>query len=287
MLSDIRKQIDRLIELKREFYFRYPKTYRMVRRVIIFLLMLDIFIWWNGAGHLIKSNPVCPGYIVGDMGGMLVKIPLGSVFLVERDRDAEQLKLIGDFGPTPRFSEKSKITSFAIYVHYKTGEVFMQRHSGQDPKNAYKFNDEWINVGVSSGIDYPSNHVLNRKVNNLYKYKWHLPVRMKQDIANLESYQLWDPKHEGEGYVYTTGYLRSKDAFWRKDKFGDVQTYIECGTDDKSPRCRQLVDLYPKTNTALALHYSRHLLHEWQHIEKVSRQAILSMKLRDISECNS
>jgi hypothetical protein len=287
MLSDIRKKRDRLVELKKRFYFRYPKTYRMLRRVIIFILMLDVFLWWNGVGHFIISSPVCPGYIVGDMGGMLVKIPLGSVFLVERDRDAEQLKLIGDFGPTPKFSEKSKITSFAIYVHSKTGEVFMQRHSGQHPKNAYKFNDEWINVMVLSGVDYPPNHVLNRKVSNLYRYKFWLPVRMKQDIAGLESYQLWDPKPDGEGYIYTPGFSRSKDAFWRKDKFRDVQTYIDCGTEDGSPRCRQLVDLYPKTKTALDLAYSRHLLHEWQHIEKVSRQAILSMELKDISECHS
>jgi hypothetical protein len=285
MLSDIRKKRDRLVELKKRFYFRYPKTYRMLRRVIIFILMLDVFLWWNGVGHFIISSPVCPGYIVGDMGGMLVKIPLGSVFLVERDRDAEQLKLIGDFGPTAKFSEKSKITSFAIYVHSKTGEVFMQRHSGQHPKNAYKFNDEWINVGVLSGIDYPSNHFLNRKVDRAYKHK--LPVRMKQDIAGLESYQLWDWKHKGGGYIYTPGFSRSKDAFWRKDKFGNVQTYISCDTEDGSPRCEQLVDLYPKTKTVLDLAYSRHLLHEWQHIEKVSRQAILSMALKDISECHS
>lgn len=285
MFSNIRKQRDRLVEFKRNFYIRYPKTYRMVRSIIIFLLVIDLLLWWNGVGHLIGSSPVCPGYIVGDMGGMLVKIPRGSIFLVERDRDAEQLKLIGDFGPTPKFSEKSKITSFAIYVHSKTGEIFMQRNSGQKPKNAYKFNDEWINVGVSSGIYYPSNHFLNRKVDSAYKHK--LPVRMKQDIAGLESYQLWDPKHDGEGYIYTPEFLRSKDAFWRKDKFGNVQTYISCGTEGGSPRCEQLVDLYPKTKTVLDLAYSRHLLHQWQHIEKVSRQAILSMELKDISECHS
>ena len=274
--------------LKRLGTFRstHPALYRWFKRFLITFLLLDFVSWWNGFGHLFQSTKsVCPGYYVGDLGGMLVKVPVHAVDVTERED--ERKPLIGKMmGPSPMITWKTKFTGLRIDVNPDTGEIFMKQKTFDSPPNNFKENDQWVSVGMSAGEYYGRIPFVDHE-------KLWLPiqgngygkaVKFNSDIPGLQAYQIWVKEGYDNEYKYRLGLYRSTDVYFLEDSRSVLATYIVCGTG-KNPRCNHQIDMYPEAKVRINMDYSRNLLPKWRQIEEVSKQAVRSLRIYDVSQC--
>ena len=278
--------MDFLVKRLAAFRSAHPAWYRWIKRFLITFLLLDFVSWWNGFGHLFQSTKsVCPGYYVGDLGGMLVKVPVHAVDVTERDD--ERKPLIGKMmGPRPMITWKTKFSGLRIDVNPDTGEIFMKQKTFDSPPNNFKENDQWVSVGMAAGQYYTGEGSIENE-------KYWLPVqgdgydkafKFKSDIPGLQAYQIWIKGSDDSDYHYKQGLFLSTDIYFLKDGRGLPATYIRCGTG-RNPRCDHKINMYPEAKVQINMNYSRNLLPKWRQIEDVSKQVVRSMRIYDVSQC--
>ncbi len=219
--------------------------------------------------------------VIGDLGGVPVKIPKHFANYVEYDGD-------------PGFGEKrqvdkpvrtyqSKIFSFGFDVRYPdmVGESTPQLREERRKRNI--FTTTWISVGISSSSRYYGNESLDRLAratvdtpNEILKYRNYEKLPDEQYGLTVYAASGVDPK-TNKPYRQDDD---AKDVFIYRNANGNVITYIDCSNRQiESARCEQTVSLEPFMKAEADIHYRRGLLSEWQKIQESVTQLIYSFKV--------
>ncbi|ALU89699.1 hypothetical protein Hrubri_2516 [Herbaspirillum rubrisubalbicans M1] len=179
-------------------------------------------------------------YVIGDLGGMPVKIDHGIVRYIEYDGDprpGEKRK-----GPWPTRTYASRLSSFLFYVRYPdmgslTSEDmkadFERYHPLSRPiEYGLRHKNPWLTGGIQSGSSYPGHGFLDR----LYQATTSHPekqivgsqlVPLTSEIPGLELFvDLGTDPISGEPWRYLS--IGSGDTYFHRGPSGKTTTFIHC-----------------------------------------------------------
>lgn len=244
-------------------------------QMITIVLSLPII---NFCGEGLRPNHI------GDLGGVPVDMPKNLVHFVAYDGDPT-------FGnkrehPKPMRNYDSKINSFGFDLRYTDNTMLDTTNKAL--KSAYRRdnkrnlgNNPWVSVSVNSGdrvtVSNPTHRIgygtiSATNVNPVYRYE---PLNETQ--FGLEVYA-----QPGIDPATNKPWRQDRDAedvFIRRDETGQIITHIECSNRDvPRPPCTHFFDLGLQRNLSIEAHYSRYNLADWQKIENLARQQILSFQ---------
>jgi hypothetical protein len=227
-----------------------------------------------------------PQDLVGDLGGMPVRIDRHIVRLVEYDGDpgwGPPRK-----GPPPERTHASRLASFGFHVRYPDMRSLDEAEMRADYERYHpimkpveyglKDKDPWLDGGISSGNRYPGHGFLDR----LYRSSLLNPDRQPgisefvpepSPVKDLDLYVLsgTDPA-TGNAWRYERSW---SDRYVHRDRQGKVTTYIRCSyqTANRQPTsCTQEWSMEGHgLSMVVEVTYRHGLLPQWQDIQtKVS-----------------
>jgi hypothetical protein len=227
-----------------------------------------------------------PKDLVGDLGGMPVRIDRHIVRLVEYDGDpgwGEKRK-----GPPPERTHASRLASFGFYVRYPDMRSLNEPEMRDDferyhPTTAsteygIKEKNPWLDGGIQSGASYPGRGFLDR----LYAASLLNPdqqpgisqfVPQPSPVKGLELYVLsgTDPL-TGNAWRYERSW---SDRYVHRDRQGKATTYIRCSYQTATRRPTSCTHEWSMEEHGLSMvvsvNYRHGLLPQWQDIQtKVS-----------------
>ncbi len=218
--------------------------------------------------------------VIGDLGGVPVKIPKYFANYVEYDGDpgfGEKRK-----GEKPVRTYQSKLSSFGFYVHYPDMVGLSTPELRQEKKKESIYTTMWLSVGINAGEIYPGNGSLDRLAQ--------ARVDTPNDILKFANYELL-PNKEYDLNVYVAKGIDPKtnqpyrehdsaeDVFVYRDQSGKVTAFISCSNRPiRSAPCKQWISLEPAMKVSVHIHYRRGLLPEWQKIQESVTQLIYNFK---------
>lgn len=222
---------------------------------------------------------------IGDLGGVPVDMPKNLVHFVSYNGDPT-------FGnkrehPKPMRTYDSKINSFGFDLRYTDNTMLDTTNKAL--KSAYRRDDRknlgdnpWVSVSIHSGdrVTVP-NPVHRIGYGTLNPSK---EAGLAHEYEPLNEIQFGLEVYAPPGIDPTTHKpwredRYAKDVFLRRDKTGQIITHIECSNRDvPRPPCTHFFDLGPQRNLSISAHYSRYNLADWQKIENLVRQQLLSFQ---------
>lgn len=222
---------------------------------------------------------------IGDLGGVPVDMPKNLVHFVSYNGDPT-------FGnkrehPKPMRTYDSKINSFGFDLRYTDNTILDTTNKAL--KSAYRRDDRknlgdnpWVSVSIHSGdrVTVP-NPVHRIGYGTLNPSK---EAGLAHEYEPLNEIQFGLEVYAPPGIDPTTHKpwredRYAKDVFLRRDKTGQIITHIECSNRDvPRPPCTHFFDLGPQRNLSISAHYSRYNLADWQKIENLVRQQLLSFQ---------
>ncbi|WKB50833.1 hypothetical protein [Eleftheria terrae] len=219
--------------------------------------------------------------VVGDLGGIPVKIPAHFAGYVEYDGDpgwGQRVK--GD--PAVRTS-RSKLRSFGFDVRYPdmagTSTVELRR----DQRSRSIGSTLWIGVGINTGSYYPGDGFLDRILASR--------LATKKERLEYERYEALTKKEHGLAAYAPSGFdshsgrpyredPSAKDLFVYRDSSQHVRTYIECSNRPHAAApCQHIFSLEPEAGAQVYIMYRRGLLSEWRQIQESVRRLMMSFKV--------
>lgn len=239
-------------------------------------------------------------FVVGDLGGVPVRIPHYFANYVEYDGDpgfGEKRQ-----GPIPERTYQSKLSSFGFKVRFpdmaglSSPEMWKDHDQYKDPywKDYYdpiKSISPWIRVGFRSGAIYPGDGFLEYWVNATLAFN---AEREGYAALSHKNYAKL-PKTEHGLTVYAPPGIDPKthkpyredddaqDLFVHRDKSGKVDTYIECSNRNlnnfKFSPCTQHISMEPRMRAEIYISYTRHHLPYWQQIQRNVSELVWSFKV--------
>lgn len=229
-------------------------------------------------------------FVIGDLGGVPVRIPHYFANYVEYDGDpgfGEKRK-----GPVPERTYQSKLASFGFKVRFpdmaglSSPEMWKdyEKYSDYNWKDYYdpiKSITPWIDTGFRSGAIYPGDGFLNYYVNATLAFN----AEKEGLSAASKTYEYQQlPKSEHGLTVYAPPGINpktqkpyrqdddAKDLFVHRNKSGRVDTYIECSNRNlnnfKFSPCTQHISMEPRMRAEIYISYTRHHLPHWQQIQR-------------------
>ena len=217
--------------------------------------------------------------VVGDLGGVPVRIPIEFAESVEYDDDPAILEPRRKAAPARDFS--SRLRSFGFHFRYPDMAGPGSEEARKDRATHLPGNTFWISVGLDAGERYPGPGSTERIAS---------ATLGRPEAITGASYQLAAEKTCGlEAYVLTGNDARSgkpnrehsnaEDVFIGRDAAGKATTYIECSNRPlNAAPCKQFFDLEPKMHAMVDLHYRRGLVCEWRGIQGATSQLISSFR---------
>ena len=237
-------------------------------------------------------------YVIGDLGGMKVRIPSYFANYVEYEGDPTW----GEkrHGSVPVRDFNSKLKSFGFDVRFpdmagrSSTELWKDQRLRQDAKWEHYYYPEkssthWIDVGVASAKSYPVNGFLDRLTNGTLSFN----AKAKEGYYPAMAYKQYEKlhKHEYGLTVYAPPGIdprtnkpfrdddRAKDVYVFRDANGNVFTYIECQNRlpySHTRSCTQFVSLEKHMKTEVRIIYNRAVLPHWREIQAKVSELILS-----------
>lgn len=231
-------------------------------------------------GSQLKSQqvaiPEAGGHVVGDLGGLSVRIP--RYF-------AEDIEYNGDpgwgMGKPETLSRSSVIRGFGFPVRMPDMAGLSSNDLRGDKRRQSIRTTSWIRVGVTSGEHYPGDGFLDRMV---------AAIGRSAEVVKYENYQKQperafgltvyspvgiDPK-TGVEYRLHSG---ARDLFVHRNAAGKVDAYIRCSNrQDGIPMCQHDFDLRPQARVQVNVLYRRDVLAQWSDIQARVRSLILSFQ---------
>lgn len=227
--------------------------------------------------------------VVGNLGGLPVRLPRYAVQHVEYDGDPGWSGKRQ--GPVPQRTMESKLTSFGFDVRYPDMQVIDSYVTEKDKKSQSIYTTMWIRVGVRSGEIYPKDGFLDRRFSCLVPSTapphcstvwWGNDYeRLPKTEHGLTVYALKgvEPK---SGQPAREDKTFAKDVFVAKDKQGRVRTYISCSNvgHEAAPCGHDFSMEYNGMHAVIELIYRRGLLSHWQDIQAKVTQAMLGFAVQ-------
>lgn len=228
-----------------------------------------------------------PKDLVGDLGGMPVRIDRHIVRLVEYDGDpgwGEKRK-----GPPPERTHASRLASFGFYVRYpdmrsldepEMRADFERYHPIMKPiEYGLRDTNPWLDGGIQSGSSYPGHGFLDRRfwgTDRMPVGKGY--VTEPSPIKGLELYVAsGNHPYSGTPLRYEAGL---NDVYVHRSPKGNVTTYIRCGYQSATQRptwCEQTWSMESDGyGMKVNVMYRHGLLPQWQDIQAKVSQFILN-----------
>lgn len=229
--------------------------------------------------------------LVGDLGGMPVRIDRHIVRLVEYDGDpgwGEKRK-----GPPPERTHASRLKSFGFYVRYpdmrslnepEMREDYERYHPIMKPME-YGLRDKepWLDGGIQSGSSYPGHGFLDRLYAALLDpTQQAVDEKFVPEPTPIKGLDLFvasgiDPR-TGIPWRYESIWT---DRYVHRDRQGKVITYIRCSyRRNRTPTsCTQEWSMESNgLSMVVEVRYRHGLLPQWQDIQAKVSQFILDFK---------
>ena len=240
-------------------------------------------------------------YVIGDLGGMKVRIPSYFANYVEYEGDPTWGEKRQGSVPVRDFNSKLKSFGFDVRFPDMAGrssiELWKDQRSRVDAKWEHYYYPEkspthWIDVGVASAKSYPVNGFLDRLTNGTLSFN----AKAKEGYYPAMAYKQYEKlhKHEYGLTVYAPPGIdprtnkpfrdddRAKDVYVFRDANGNVFTYIECQNRlqySHTRSCQQFISLEKHMKTEVRITYNRAVLPHWREIQAKVSELILSFEV--------
>lgn len=220
-----------------------------------------------------------PSDVVGDLGGMPVKISRQIAQFVEYDGDPTW----GErrVGPPPVRTLQSKIKSFGFYLRYPDWATFADPGAREDYMNDRSASSPWISIGLIAGEVYPKDGFMDRAVRSLtaargpYPRYWYEPAPSPHRGLAAFDVPGIDP---ATGLSYRDSEY-AEDIFVARARDGRVSAYIYCSKRKRYPSCRHNWSL---EHLGYQVHvwasYPRQMLNHWKEIQEGGTQQLMKFK---------
>ena len=278
------------------------RAWRWIAYLLVALSIASGYVFWkfqSTKNQLFGFQPpemalaqYTPKDVVGDLGGMKVRIPRHYAEYVEYDGDpgfGEKRK-----GPAPERTFESRLRSFRIDVRFPDMKG-LENQATRDEYRSYDLNPEnpWISIGINAGEIYPKLGAKAREgqakgVGERSEYWWDNHERLPADIYGLEAYvpSGTDPKTGKPARESDS----TKDIYIHRDMSGHVDTYIWCGRTSVPggiSRCHLYFGLEPKAEVAVTVRFYPKLLKEWRTIKESVTGLFMSFEAKETSMTNA
>jgi hypothetical protein len=228
--------------------------------------------------------------VIGDLGGMKVRIPRHYAEYVEYDGDpgwGEKRK-----GAVPERTFESKLSSFGIDFRFPDMKGLENEELRADKRRqALKQDNPWVSIGINAGEIYPSLGVnsvdaLSRAVTKSITSPTQFWIENYERLADFQG---------GLEYYVVTGIdpnskrpakdnERLRDVYIHRTSPDFSDTVIYCGktsTPGGVATCQMNLTLEPKAKVYLKIHFMRPLLFQWQNIRQSALNLILSFDIKN------
>jgi hypothetical protein len=287
----------------------------------IAVLVLLVWLQWphpapeqNGSGiktnQPIQGNPLFPPemnaaefaksrYVIGDLGGMKVRIPSYFANYVEYEGDptwGEKRQ-----GPVPVRDFTSKFKSFGFDVRFpdmagrSTVELWKDQRLRIDAKWEHYYYPEkspthWIDVGILSGKSYPGDGFLTRGTKSSLSFdakaKGYYPALGFKQYEKLPQLQHGLTVYSPPGIDPQTNKpfredSSARDLYIFRNVNDEVLSHIECTNHIRYSHrqsCRHDISMEPKMHAQVYITYSRAALPHWREIQAKVSELILSFE---------
>jgi len=216
-----------------------------------------------------------PKDVVGDLGGIKVRIPKYCAEYVEYDADpgfGEQRK-----GLAPERTFESKLRSFGIDARFPEMKCKQSEALQKDYRNQFLMpNNAWVSIGINAGEIYPGVEAANRHAKSVIS-STHKPTefwfenyeRVPRQVFGLDAYVVAgvDPYSGGPARDSE----KTNDKFFRFDKLGVADTYISCGktyVPSGVATCSMKFSMEPMAKVLINVRFVRSRLPQWSLIRR-------------------
>ena len=230
--------------------------------------------------NLMFTVPVNGKEVIGDLGGVPVRIPREFAEHVEYDEDPGIFK--PRTKPVPERDFSSKIRSFGFYVRYPDMLSLRTEEGRKDRDAQLPGNTFWISAGFNSGEDYrgagSTERIAAGTLNSPEPATGGIYQLSSEKTCGLETYVLTgkDPQTGKPNREYSN----AEDVFVKRDSAGKATTFIRCSNRplDAAP-CKQRFDLEPQMQAMVYVGYRRGLLCEWRGIQDSTSKLVSSFRV--------
>lgn len=229
-----------------------------------------------------QANPLFPpemnavavakGDVIGDLGGVAVRIPPHFANYVEYDGDpgfGEKRQ-----GPVPQRNFQSKLMSFGFEVRFPDMAGRTSPELWQDYRSKLRRESQWMSVGVTSGQHYYGDGYLDQFVDSTLKFK---PGERFPALAYQQYGKLQEPEYGLTVYAPVgmdpktlkpyRDHQNAKDLFVMRNTQGKVVAAIECDNRNINPGCSHDFSMEPTMTAAISVRYRRGMLLHWKEIQ--------------------
>jgi hypothetical protein len=234
-----------------------------------------------------------PRDVIGDLGGMKVRIPRHYAEYVVYDGDpgfGEKRK-----GPRPPRTFDSRLRSFSIDVRFPDMKGLENAQIRKEKRRQPLQETTWISIGINAGEDYPGDGFLDRQTERrLLQFQPHTPEgrenwlftyeRMPKDEYGLEVWRLSEIAPRTDKLARESSHAR--DIYIHRDASGKVDTFIMCkypSVPEGIGKCNAGTHLEPKAKVVVNINFRRGLLPEWQRVRQSARDLLISFEVAPVS----
>lgn len=262
----------------------------MASLLILLVALLALLAFVSGVGAQgFMPPPMAAAYptpkdVVGDLGGMPVRIARHIPHLVEYDGDpgwGEKRQ-----GPPPERTHASRLKSFGVHVRYPDMATLSSPELWAEFEKKRIYNHPWLDFGIQSGSSYPGHGFLDRL------YESTIPNPEQRDamrqyeslpspVAGLELFAKRgvDPR---TGLAHRYEWFDGDHFIQRNRESGKVTTYIRCIYRSGTRRYASCTQDWGMEEHGLSIeisvNYVPDLLPHWQDIQARVSRFVLDFK---------
>lgn len=241
------------------------------------IALLIAIIQWSKVNDERNGEPP-PDFVVGDLGGMKVKIPSYYVDLMEYEGDPGWTGRRN--GPAPVRTYQSRIISFGATVRYPDMAGLSSPAMWADKDNYTPANTPWISIGFISGPIYPGDGFMDRGAQRVIDS---IGTR-SPDIFKKQAEKLFDGLdlyvQQGESIDGQPRREIESDVHIYQDKTGQIKADIRCSNANyPAALCQHKFSMEDDgLQIKVTIRYRRTMLDQWQKMQEKARHLVLNWK---------
>jgi hypothetical protein len=228
--------------------------------------------------------------VIGDLGGMKVRIPRHYAEYVEYDGDpgwGEKRK-----GAVPERTFESKLSSFGVSFRFPDMKGVENEELRKDRnRQALKQDNPWVRIGINSGERYPLSGknsanihavLVTNSITSPTKFWFKNYERLADSQYGLESYAVTgiDP-NSGKPAAEDTSL---RDVYINRISSSFADTVIYCGKPSVPGgigTCEMLFSAEPKAKINLSVNFVKSRLSHWLDIKNSAIDLLISFEIKN------